>query len=218
MTTPYDELARQLYGESINDFARGSQYLEKHAIGVCYPAIAAMLVPEEYASLVLTCRMEMELKALITNGAHNLGNPDKLAFKGPLSTFAAKIKMAYFLGFITERMYHAIDCCRHIRNAYAHNENPYEARENNNYKSNRKSLLELDPEFTARSRSKMQALFNSAQQQDSLVSAASEVTAIMVAICDNLGSAAFFSKFAKSVRVQSVIPAFYGFTDICDDE
>ncbi|MEO8165927.1 MAG: hypothetical protein ABI619_11090, partial [Betaproteobacteria bacterium] len=120
MPTPFDDLAQRVYGSSINEFARGNEYLEKHAMEVCYPAIASLRIPEEYSALVLTARMDTELRKLITNAAHRQGDAESLMFNpnsnAPLSSFSAKICLAFFAGFITEKMYSAITCCRHIRN------------------------------------------------------------------------------------------------------
>lgn len=217
MPAPFDDLAKRVYGDSINEFARGNDYLEKHAMEVCYPAIAALRVPEEYAALVLTARMDTELRKLIVNAAHRQGDAEELMFNSlnaPLSSFSAKISLAFFAGFITEKMFAAITCCRRIRNAYAHNENPLDARNDKKYTKNRTKLLELDAAFTTNCIEKMERLCDNARQHDDNVSTRSPVTAIMVEISDNLGTAAFFSMHARSIQKPSVIPAFYGPTDI----
>jgi hypothetical protein len=43
----------RLYGESINEYARGCEPMESEAIDVCIPAVIAISLPEEYASIVL---------------------------------------------------------------------------------------------------------------------------------------------------------------------
>lgn len=212
MKTPFEDLSKNIYGQQIDVFARGNQELESQAIKVCYPAIAAMLVPEEYAALVLTARMDAELRLLLTNVLHRQGDVDELCFSmnAPLSTFSSKISLAYVCGLLTQKMFEAINCCRQIRNAYAHNENPYTAREDKKYLKSRKKLLELNQSYTSACVQRLVADSPASRNGDSTAPNPSEVTAIMVSICDNLGVAAFYSKASKLENRALAIPAFYG--------
>lgn len=208
--SPFDGLARQLFGDSINYYARGNEQLEQHALDVCRPATIALQLPEEYAALALTSRMDQELRTILANGLHKQGNVKKLLFDTyrPLSTFAAKIDVAFCVGFTTKRMYKALTLCRQIRNIYAHSEDPHAVRQSDKYQTYREQLFELDADWTTDQIQRLNALVDSTDSPDD-----NHVAAIMVGICDRLGSAAFFSTNATQLPQSNVIPCFYGFGD-----
>jgi hypothetical protein len=212
--SPIDRMARQLFGDSINLYARGNKLLEMHAIDVSRPTTIALLLPEEFAVLALTSRMDQELQKTLMNGLCKQGTVKKLLnllfdSRGPLSSLCSKIDMAFCVGFITERMHTALTLCRQIRNMYAHSEDPHAVRQSREYKTHRKRLLELDAEWTADQTQRLIALADPTCIRDDLV-----VVANMVGICNSLGSAAFVSIIATHLPQSSVVPCFYGFDDV----
>jgi len=208
--SPLDNLARQLFGDSINHYARGNEELEQHALDVCRPATIALSLREEFSALALTSRMDQELRTLLSNGLCKQGNAQELLFDTyrPLATFAAKIDMAYCIGFTTKKMYDALTLCRRIRNMYAHFEDPHAVRQTDKYQTYRRQLLELDADWTADQIQRLSALGDPSNAPDD-----NHVAAIMVGVCDCLGSAAFFSVNATQLPQSNVIPCFYGFDD-----
>jgi hypothetical protein len=208
--SPFDSMARQLFGDSIDDFARGSQQMEEHALDVCRPTTIALQLPEEYAVLALTSRMDRELEKILKNGLVKQGDAKRLLFDTykPLGSFAAKIDIAYCVGFMTEKMYQAITLCRKIRNLYAHSEDPHAIRKSEKYQSYRKQLFELDCRWTAEQINKLSEIAESNIDTEPM-----QMAALMVGICDRLGTTANFSIFAPRQPQCSIIPCFHGFDD-----
>ena len=208
----FDELVRKRFGEAIEEYARGNAQMEQHAIDSCYPAIAALELDEAYATLVMTARMDNLLAGLIEHGAGRQGNAEELLFDvyKPMSSFSAKINVTFFLGFITERMYRAINCCRNIRNAYAHNETPERARSDRKYQSNKTKLIELDPLYTRECVRKLSELERNTGLNDTVI-AANQITAIMMEICDSLSHALMYARVYSKQMKPDVVPAIFGF-------
>ena len=207
-----EDMANSLFGDAISHYSRGEERMERHAMSIIYPSIAALKFPEEYAFLVLATRMDLELKKIILNGLHKQGNPNRL-FGRVLSNFAAKIGIAYGCGFITEQMYRAIELVRNLRNLYAHAEDPSEVRGTDKYLSYRSDLIELDRDTTNYSAQKLHELHLRSNPAECHPIEDFELIGILVAICDNLGTTAFFSMNGPSMPQQTVIPAFYAFSD-----
>lgn len=205
------EQVLQVYGREIAAYARGSDALERSAVHNVEPAIAALTLPEEYAAIVLTSRMDNDLRKMIERVLHRHGNPDKLLFDHTMGfgTFSAKIAAAYSFGFITKKMHEAITCCRKIRNEYAHADNPDDARSTEKYIDAARRLMCLEPGHTQSSVEKFRELHVRCTGIIEVVSPASDVSAMMLSICENLGSAAFFSLGAAFTKLQ-VVSAFFG--------
>ncbi len=211
--TSFDKMVRRTYGSAIDEYARGSQQLETHAIRQCYPAIAALNLDEAYATLVITARMDALLGKMIAHGAVRQGNASK--FLKPLS-FAAKTNMAYVFGFLSERMRDAIDASRGIRNAYAHAESPEDARNDPGYQTNKSKLLSLDPAFVNASIDKMRESLSSDKSfDDDRIG----ITAVMVEICDSLDNVAAMNQLCAAKIKPKVVPAIFGFEcPVSEDE
>ncbi len=66
-------------------------------------------MPEKYAAIVLTSRMDNELRKMIKRVLHRQGDAEELLFDFNMAfgTFSAKAAAAYSFGFITKR-----DCRR----------------------------------------------------------------------------------------------------------
>jgi hypothetical protein len=203
-----------VYGEQIAAYARGSAEMEKSAINVAAPAIAALTMPEEYAAIVLTSRMDNELRRMIERVLHRQGNAKELlfGFNTAFGTFSAKAAAAYSFGFITKKMHGAITSCRYIRNAYAHDDNPDDARKSKDYLKHKRKLIEFDPDHTRQSIDKLGQLRASCVRLIAVTPECSDLSALMLSICENLGSAAFFSLGAMTDRLR-VVPAFFGADD-----
>ena len=86
-----------VYGDQIAAYARGSDTLEQVAVSVLIPAIAALTMPEEYAAIVLTSRMDNELRKLLERALHRQGDAEQLLFEvnTPFATFSAKAAAAF---------------------------------------------------------------------------------------------------------------------------
>lgn len=208
----FDDMIRARFGDAIDAYARGNEHLESHAIRACYPAIAALELDESYASLVITARMDNILARIIEHGAGRQGDASELLYGSykPLSTFSGKTNMAYFLGFITPKMLDAINCCRNIRNAYAHFDSPDDARTDKKYLKNKRKLLGLDAAYTSDCVRKLKDLADNTNATEQQIDV-DGVTAVMVEICDSLSHVADATMmYAKQYKPQ-VIPAIYGF-------
>jgi hypothetical protein len=212
-----EEMAKRVYGDEIAYFARGSAELEKQAIRVSIPAMAALTLSEEYASIVLTSRMDNELQKFLQRALHKQGDAEELLFEFnmPFGTFSAKIAAAYSFGFLTQKMYDALTCCRKIRNAYAHSDNPDEAKTSKDYTKYVPRLLRLDPEHTAECVAKLQDLHIRCMGLITVLQKVSDVIAVMLKICDTLGAAAFTAGGAADQRPHA-IPAPFGAQDMLD--
>jgi len=205
------EQVMKVYGDQIAAYARGSDVLEKAAVNVSIPAIAALTMPEEYAAIVLTSRMDNELRKLLERALHRQGDAEELLFdfNMPFSTFSAKAAAAYSFGFLTKKMYEAITSCRKIRNAYAHADNPDDARASKDYLKHKPRLMGLDPEHTGQSIEKFRQLHAGCTGLIGVTAEYNDVSAVMLAVCENLGSAAFFA-LATAELPPRVVPAFFG--------
>jgi hypothetical protein len=199
-----EEIAMQVYGYEISEFARGVESLHKHAVSVCVPAIVGLTLPEHYASILLTSRMDNELRKLLKRALHRQGDADELLFKFECSfgSFSAKISAAYSFGFMTKKMYDALTCCRKIRNAYAHTDSPDDAVDSKDYKKYRPKLLNLDEKYVADCIAKLRALREGCKGVVESLPDFSEIVAVMVQICDNLGSTAFFAGANESRKLR----------------
>lgn len=208
------EQVLKVYGNRIAEYARGSAEMEKSAINVVVPAVAALTTPEEYAAIILTSRMDYELRKMIHNALHRHGDSEHLLFKylRPFGSFSAKVDASFSFGLITEKMYDAITSCRKIRNAYAHADNPDDARKSKDYLKNKPKLMSLDPNHTRYSIEKFRQLHADCKDLIEVTAECSDVSALMLSVCENLGSAAFFSLASKANRLQ-VVPAFFGAGD-----
>jgi hypothetical protein len=208
------EQVMKVYGDQIAAYARGSAEMEKSAINLAAPAIAALTMAEEYAAIVLTSRMDNELRKMIERVLHQQGEAEKLLFdfNMPFASFSAKVAAAYSFGFLTKKMYEAITSCRKIRNAYAHADDPDDARKSKDYLKHALRLKALNPEHALQSIEKFLDLRARCTSLIEVTSECSEVSAIMLSVCENLGSATFFSLGAASTKLR-VIPAFYGGDD-----
>lgn len=208
-----DELSQKLFGWRINEYARGSEPLQSHALNNCRPTVAALALPEEYAVLVLTSRMDLELKKLIRGALCRHGKDEELLFATmkPLSSFAAKINLAYVSGLITERMCKAVDACRDMRNCYAHADDPDAARNDKRYSKARRRLLELDSEHTQRC---VEDLRGVAEQSEGQLPCPDETVALMVNICESLSRAAFTANVHRGSKRLFALPASFGWTDM----
>ena len=200
-----------LYGEQISAYARGCDVLQKDAVNVCIPAVVALSLPEQYASVVLTSRMDNELRKLLERTLHRQGDADKLLFKYdlPFGTFSAKINAAYAFGFLTKKMYDALTCCRKIRNAYAHSDNPDEAVESKDYKKSHDKLLNLDAGYAAECATKFRTLRNYCKAMIPSLPDFSEIVAVMLQVCETLGLTAFHAHIARSQLLRFPC-AFFG--------
>lgn len=210
-----EEIVQKIYGEPIGDYARGSERLKTDAINVCIPAIVALTLPEEYAAIVLTSRMDNELRKLLERTLHRQGNPGDLLFKYecPFGSFSLKIKAAFGCGVLTRKMYNVLDLCRKIRNAFAHNDNPDDAKESSDYKKCKPKLMNLDADYAADCIARFRTLRDRCKDAIASVPEFSEVSAVMLAACDNLGSTAFFAGPAKSHNLRFPC-AFFGPRDL----
>jgi hypothetical protein len=208
------EQVMKVYGDQIAAYARGSVEMEKSAINVVSPAIAALTMAEEYAAIVLTSRMDNELRKMLNCVLHRQGDAEVLLFdfNMPFGSFSAKVAAAYSFGFLTKKMYEAITSCRKIRNAYAHADDPDDARKSKDYLKHAPRLKALDPEHARESIKKFKALRARCAGLIEVTPECSEVSAMMLSVCENLGSATFFSLGAASTKLR-VIPAFYGADD-----
>ncbi len=212
-----EEMIVALYGDRINEFSRGSETMTHHAIDVCVPAVVAITLPEEYVSIVLTSRMDNELRKLLERMLHRQGEPEKLLFdyNQAFGTFASKIDGAYSFGFLTKKMHDALTCCRKIRNAFAHSDNPDEARDSKDYKKFRTKLLSLDQLYVSKCVEDFKALRTSCGRDVNELHGFSEVVAVMLAITELLGSAAFGASFAQSKLLRHPC-AYFGYDDVPD--
>lgn len=208
------EQVMKVYGEQIGEYARGSAEMEESAINVAAPAIAALTMPEEYAAIVLTSRMDNELRKIIERVLHRQGDAEELLFDFNMAfgTFSAKAAAAYSFGFMTKKMRDAITSCRKIRNAYAHADNPDDARRSKAYLRHTGKLMALDPDHTRRSIEKFRQLRADCAGAIEVTPECSDVSAMLLAICENLGSAAFSSLGAMTDRLR-VVPAYFGADD-----
>ena len=206
-----DEQVRKVYGDQIAAYARGSDALEKAAVNVSIPVVAALTMPEEYAVIVLTSRMDNELRKLLERALHRQGDPEEqlFDFNMPFSTFSSKTVAAYSFGFLTKKMYEAIKCCRKIRNAYAHADNPDDARASKDYLKHKSRLLDLDRKYTHQAIDTFRQLHDQCAGIIGVTAERSDVSAIMLAVCRNLGSATFFA-LATIENPPRVVPAFFG--------
>jgi hypothetical protein len=196
----FDQLSKCLYRDAIDEYAHGQEEMETHALAVCLPATAALTEAEEYASIVLTSRMNKELETLIEHGGQRPGR-----------TFFANIELAHRERFITNKMHKALHLAREIRNCYAHQEDPDRVRRGNEYQGFKEGLLSIDFEHTEYCVHRM----NAAKRPDGEFQTAltSEVVAVMVWMCENLGNAASCAgPFCRPAECR-VIPAFFGFDD-----
>lgn len=211
----FDELAKKLHGYAIDDYARGSAEMEAQALEVCRPAMAALTLSEDYASLILTSRMSNELRKLIRNGLCKKGCPDELLFGTfkPLGDFSAKINAAYVFGLVTINMYHALNCSRRIRNCYAHTDNPDEARQDAKYTKAKDKLLRIDASYTTECVAKLRTMYETSRDHIQTATQPTEILAIMVEMCESLGRAAFFSQMERMQPRRPLIPACFGFDD-----
>jgi hypothetical protein len=184
---------------------------------VCIPAMAALTLPEEYASIVLTSRMDNELQKFLQRALHKQGDAEELLFdfNMPFGTFSAKISAAYSFGFLTHKMYDALTCCRRIRNAYAHSDNPDEAKTSKDYTRSAPRLLCLDPEHTAECVAKLRDLHARCMGVITVLPKVTDIVAVMLKICDTLGSAAFTAHGAVNESPR-VVPAPFGAQDMLD--
>jgi len=122
---------------------------------------------------------------------------------------SAKAAAAYSFGFLTKKMYEAITSCRKIRNAYAHADNPDDARASKDYLKHKPRLMGLDPEHTGQSIEKFRQLHAGCTGLIGVTAEYNDVSAVMLAVCENLGSAAFFA-LATAELPPRVVPAFFG--------
>src|SRR5262249_34922833 len=102
--------------------------------------------------------------------------------------------------------------CRRIRNAYAHADNPDDARRSKHYRKYKPKLMTLDPDHTQDSIETFRQLHATCSGLIAVTSECSDVSALMLSICKILGSAAFFSLAAMTDRLR-VVPAFFGADD-----
>lgn len=198
--TRLEAVVLQLYGEQINAYSRNSDDMRKHAINVCLPAVVSLSLPEQYASLVLTSRMDNELQKMLERTLHRQGHAGELLFDYgcPFGTFSAKINAAYSFGFLTKKMYDALTCCRKIRNAYAHADNPDEAVESKDYTRPRDKLLNLDVEYVAECVIKLHTLRDKCNGIVLHLPEFSKVTSVMLQVCEMLGMVAFHGHSSRS--------------------
>lgn len=210
-----EEMIVALYGDRINEFSRGSETMTHHAIDVCVPAVVAITLPEEYVSIVLTSRMDNELRKLLERMLHRQGKPDELLFgcNHPFGTFSSKIDGAYSFGFLTKKMHDALTCCRKLRNAFAHSDNPDEAKESKDYKHFRNRLLNLDRPYVSKCVEDFKALRTNCGRDLNELPGFSELVAVMLAITELLGSAAFGASFAQSKLLRHPC-AYFGYDDV----
>jgi hypothetical protein len=183
----------QLYGDQINEYSRGCEGMTDDAVDVCIPKVVAITLPEEYASLVLTSRMDNELRKLIKRKFHRQGDADKLLFEigGPFGTFSSKISASFSFGILTEKMHKALTCCRKLRNAFAHSDNPDAAKESKDYKRYRPMLLDLDVPFVSECVANLESLRKEYKDESNHLPDFSEVIAVMLAVTESLGLAAY---------------------------
>ena len=195
-----EDVVIRLYGEQISAYAHGSDGLQKDAVNVCLPAVAALSLPEQYASVVLTSRMDNELRKLLERALHRQGDAHKLLFEydRPFGSFSAKINAAYGFGFLTRKMYDALTCCRKIRNTYAHSDNPDDAVDSTDYKKNRSKLLGLDAGYAAECAAKFCTLRDNCKGAIPSLPDFSEIVAVMLQVCEMLGLTAFHAHVARS--------------------
>jgi hypothetical protein len=205
------EIVKKLYGERISNYARGSEFLEKDAIAICMPAVVTLTLPEQYASVVLTSRMDNELRKLLERTLHRQGDPDELLFEylRPFGTFSAKINAAFSFGLMTKKMYDAITSCRKIRNAYSHADNPDEARESKNYKTHSRKLLNLDTVYVTECVARLHTLREQCKDALVFLSEFSEISGVMLGICEHLGTVAFYASPSISQKLRFPC-AFFG--------
>ena len=198
--TRLEAVVMQLYGEQINAYSRGADGLQKDAINVCLPAVVGLSLPEQYASVVLTSRMDNELRKLLERTMHRQGEADELLFEygRPFGTFSAKINAAYSFGLLTKKMHDALTCCRKIRNAYAHSDNPDEAVDSKDYKKHRNKLLNLDAEYIAECEVKFRTLRDNCNGAILNLPDFSEIVSVMLQVCEMLGRASFSGHSAQS--------------------
>lgn len=209
-----EELVKKIYGDQINYYARGLNILEKEAINASIPAIVALTLPEHYASIVLTSRMDNELRTILERTLHRQGDVEDLLFEynSPLGTFSAKINAAFSFGFLTDKMYKAITYCRKIRNAYAHADNPDDARVSKDYEKYASKLMALDAEYVADCIAKFNMLRDNSKDKVGDLPDFSKVVAVMLQVCEMLRTVAFYALVAKSEALRFPC-AFLGMND-----
>jgi len=208
-----EDVVKEIYGEQIEFYARGFEPMERAAVEVCIPAVAALTLPEQYASIVLTSRMDNELRKLLERMLHRQGNAEELLFDydRPLSSFSAKINSSFSFGLLTKKMYDALTCCRKIRNAFAHADNPDQAMQSAEYARHKARLMSLDAEYAAECIRKFRSLRERYGGSEGLPGF-SEISGVMIGISETLGSAAFAASVARSAKMRFPC-AFFGFGD-----
>ena len=92
----------------------------------------------------------------------------------------------------------ALTCCRKIRNAYAHSDNPDEAIVSKDYTKPRDKLLNLDVEYVAECVTKLHTLRDKCNSVVPNMPNFSEIVSVMLQVCEMLGIVAFHGHAARS--------------------
>jgi phosphoglycolate phosphatase-like HAD superfamily hydrolase len=211
-----EDLVWKIYGDRIDEYARGSEAMERHAIRVSIPAVAALTLPEEYASMVLTSRMDNELRKLLEGALHRQGDAEKLLFdyNMPFGTFSTKTNAAFCFGYLTKKMFEALKSSRKVRNAYAHSDDPDDARKSKAYAEHAPRLLNLDQKHAQACVVQFRALHEQCKEIVAVTSEPSDVTAVMLDICDTLSYVAVAATIYRDDRPR--VPAAFGAADSLD--
>lgn len=211
-----DELVMKIYGDQISEYARGVKELEQHAIGVSIPAVAALTLPEEYSTIVLASRMDYELRKLLEGAFHLQGDAEELLFEFnmPFGSFSNKINATFSFGYLTKKMFEALTSSRKVRNAFAHHDNPDEARESKDYKRHASRLLKLDPEYAADCIKRFKQLRERSAELITLTPRQSDIVSVMVSMSDTLGTIASAARMYRNDRTR--IPACFGHVDMLE--
>jgi Domain of unknown function (DUF4145) len=221
MTAPENDTIEakvmRLYGDHINEYARGSEVMERSAKDVCVPAIVAISLAEEYASIVLTSRMDAELRKLLERMLHRQGKAEKLLFEYncPFGTFSSKIEASYSFGFLTKKMHDALTSCRKIRNAFAHSDNPDAAKDSKDYKRFKPRLLNCNTAYTSECIDKLTQLRTCCGEDEDHLPPFSDVVAVMLETTETLGRTAFGALPAQSNK-RCFPCAYFGIADLPD--
>ena len=200
-----ETIVMSIYDERIKNYARGYDSVHSYAVDNCIPAIVSATLPEHYAAVVLTSRMDNELRKLLARAVHRQGDDAELLFKYncPFGTFSAKINAGYSFGFLTKKMYDTLNCCRKIRNVYVHADNPDDAAASKDYIKFRDKLLSLDTEYTSDCSSRFLDLREKCKEAIAELPQFSIVISLMLHVCEGLQMTAFYAH-----SVQSNTPRF----------
>ena len=193
-----DQLARVIYGDHIDYYARGHKGMEAAALEVCRPAMLALLREEDYASVVLANRMH-----------HDLEEWTQLQ-----GTFNSAINAAHAQGLITDELRDAAHCAREIRNLYAHSDNPDESGSEQSYLAAQSTLLALDPSYTLYCVGSLRQLRDALWEFPYPFAEPTETVAVLLTMTETISVAARFGVMGRKMGYTGSIPAYFSFADM----